>query len=486
MGWRVIHTAFIASAMVTLPFAAAFAGGLYLNEFNSPSMGVAGAGAQAVANDASTAFHNPAGMARLDGNQLMGGAGLIYGEVEFDGDADTPIPGGDGGEAAGVPAPLITGFYVHDVTDDLKLGIGLLSLTGAALDYSDDWTGRFLVQDVQLLTLSAQPVVAYRVNDWLSFGGGVGVMYAALDFDLAVPTPRRPGDGQISLDGDDVAVGFNASTLIELSPQTRLGVSYQSKIDLKFSGDLDVSPFGAEAGVDTELTLPQFIRAGVYHELNDQFALLGTVGWDDWSALDNLFISTERRSTEVPRNWKDTYHISGGIHYRPDEDWLLQAGIAFDTSPVDEDDRTPDMPIDRQIRYAIGARLHRHGRRRDRQALSQRRLQQELPRRPGLEPGLEILGFHNRPPANWASSGCPRSGDFRSVGWTMCSASWFSLTMSRQNGTSSCSDTRDMPKIKTARSPKRDGRGSYEPPNGMPDEHARALRSCRIHRCPSL
>jgi long-chain fatty acid transport protein len=79
------------------------------------------------------------------------------------------------------------------------------------------------------------------------------------------------------------------------------------------------------------------------------------VGWDDWSALDNLLISTEQGSSEIARNWKDTYHISVVVHYRPDDDWLLQAGIAFDTSPVDEDDRTPDMPIDRQIRYAVGA-----------------------------------------------------------------------------------------------------------------------------------
>ena len=35
--------------------------------------------------------------------------------------------------------------------------------------------------------------------------------------------------------------------------------------------------------------------------------------------------------------------------------WLLQAGFAYDTSPVDSDDRTPDMPMDRQIRYAAGA-----------------------------------------------------------------------------------------------------------------------------------
>lgn len=331
-----------------------WAGGLYLNEFNSPSMGVAGAGAQAVAVDASTAWHNPAGMTRLDGNQLMGGTGLLYGGVEFESDKPPAIPGNDGGEAMAAPAPLITGFYSHSLSDDLKVGIGLLSLSGAALDYSDDWTGRFLVQDVELLTLSAQPAVAYRVNDWLSVGGGVNVMYATLDLDLAAPIPGLP-DGQISLDGDDVGVGFNLSTLIELSPRTRLGLSYQSKIDLKFSGDIDISPIGAAAGVDTELTLPQFVRVGIYHELNDQFALLGTVGWDDWSVLDNLFVSTELVSMAIPRNWKDTYHISGGIQYRPTDDWLLQAGIAYDSSPVDEEDRTPDMPMDRQIRYAIGA-----------------------------------------------------------------------------------------------------------------------------------
>ena len=41
------------------------AGGLYLNEFGTPSMGVAGAGASAVASDASTSFHNAAGMTRI-------------------------------------------------------------------------------------------------------------------------------------------------------------------------------------------------------------------------------------------------------------------------------------------------------------------------------------------------------------------------------------------------------------------------------------
>jgi long-chain fatty acid transport protein len=42
------------------------------------------------------------------------------------------------------------------------------------------------------------------------------------------------------------------------------------------------------------------------------------------------------------------------VHFRPVEKWLLQLGFSYDTSPVDKEDRTPDMPIDRQIRYATG------------------------------------------------------------------------------------------------------------------------------------
>ena len=53
------------------------AGGLYLNEFGTPSMGVAGAGTHAVASDASTSFHNAAEMRRIKGNELMGSGGLL-------------------------------------------------------------------------------------------------------------------------------------------------------------------------------------------------------------------------------------------------------------------------------------------------------------------------------------------------------------------------------------------------------------------------
>ncbi|MEE8493318.1 MAG: outer membrane protein transport protein, partial [Nitrospirales bacterium] len=209
-----------------------WAGGLYLSEYGSPSMGVAGAGAQAVAADAATAFHNPAGMTRLDSNQLMLTGGFLYGSVKFDAVDNTPIAGGDGGDAGGF-APILGTYYAHRVTNRLSLGASLVSITGAALEYDDGWAGRELVTKIELLSVTLIPVIAYRITDRLSVGAGPLITYGKLDIRVALPSPLPVGS-EAKIDGDDVAFGFTASTLFELTERTRFGVYYQSKIDLDF------------------------------------------------------------------------------------------------------------------------------------------------------------------------------------------------------------------------------------------------------------
>jgi long-chain fatty acid transport protein len=278
-------------------------------------------------------------MTRLEGHSIALGAGLLQGNTEFDTDPDTPFNGGNGGDQAGW-APLIGSHGVYSVTDDLKLGMSMFSISGAALDPDNNWAGRYSIQELELLTLSANPSVAYRVNDWLSLGAGANVTYADIDYKLAAPPINPPvgGAGQVEIDGNDFAFGYNFGVLLELSPRTRVGVTYVSKLEPVFSGDLELTTGGGASfsvESDLEFTFPQLVRVGVYHELNDQWALLGSVG-----------ILTE---------WEDTYHFSGGVHYRPTDNWLLQAGIAYDTSPVSDSNRTADMPVDRQFRYAVGA-----------------------------------------------------------------------------------------------------------------------------------
>jgi long-chain fatty acid transport protein len=318
-------------------------------------MGVANAGAGALANDSSIAWHNPAGMTRLSGTHGQATAGLLFGNVKFDADSDTPVAGGDGGQAAINPAPILNATFVHSLTEKLKLGFALGSVAGAGLDYGNNWAGRQQNTKVELLTLTGIPSVAYKQH-WLSVGVGLTVNYGNLNtFKLKAP---NPAETTIKVDGDDWAFGFTGGVLVEFNDHSRLGVKYLSKTKYDFDGKVKTSG-GALGGINvhskTTIEFPQMVVAHFYHEINDQFAVLAQADWEDWSEFDDIPLSTSTGvEGAIPRNWKDTYKLGAGLHYRPSKPWLLMTGFAWDSNPVDSKDRTADMPMDRQLRYAVG------------------------------------------------------------------------------------------------------------------------------------
>ena len=333
--------------------AAAHAGGLYLGGFAVTNTGTAGAGANARADDASTAATNPAGMTRLKGTAVSLGAGLLSAYVEFDPSPATTMVGGDGGDQASV-APILSASFVHRASDNVRIGMNVVSFSGSVLDPGNGWVGRYFLQQIEFLTLTALPSVAVRINDRFSIGAGAILTYGTMDYTLAAPPPA--GTARVNIDADDTAFGFTFGGPFELTERTRFGIVYATETKLTLSGDVSISgPIGAGAGIDLEIPFAETVRGSVYHELNDQWTLLGSFAWENWSTFANQFVSTEAGSTVIPRNWEDVWHFAVGVQYQATDHWLLQAGFSYDTSPVDAKDRTPDLPIDRQIRYAAGA-----------------------------------------------------------------------------------------------------------------------------------
>jgi long-chain fatty acid transport protein len=106
------------------------------------------------------------------------------------------------------------------------------------------------------------------------------------------------------------------------------------------------------------LTIPQSLTLSAYHELDDQWALMADVGWTDWSAFDKTTINISNApipiEVDIPRDWKDTWNVGFGAHYKLRQDWLLMTGVAYVSSAVDDDDRTPDIPVDEQWRFSMG------------------------------------------------------------------------------------------------------------------------------------
>ncbi len=343
----------------------AFAGGLWMYEGAIPDMGMANAGRAASGLDASTAFGNPAAMTVLDRSQLVGGFLGINVTSKFHVDSATNS-GGGGGDAGGF-MPSGTFAYVHKVNDDLRLGIYTGSYFGLGIAYGDGWSGRYYVQDAKFLTACINPSIGYRLNDYISIGGGVSVVGGKLYTKVAINAPR-PGqdDGSLKYNDTDIGYGYNLGILLELSKQTRLGLTYRSAVDLNFSDKPDVNKEGwiiaalpdVVKNLSIDTTIPQDIMFSIWHQLTPELALCANLGWQDWSKFgkpDITVTGNQTHSLTADLKYRDTYHIALGTQYRLATKWLASAGVAYDTSPIDyARNRSPALPLDRQIRYATG------------------------------------------------------------------------------------------------------------------------------------
>ncbi len=349
----------------------AMGSGFAIIEQSATGAGYAYAGAAAAAQDASTIFFNPAGMALLSGNEIQIGAHYIIPKAEFKNQGSTTVlgtpltggNGGDGGEAALVPNL----YYMHSLSEQWKAGIGITAPYGLATEYDVGWVGRYHALKSDLATININPSVAYQVNDQWSLGVGVSFQRAdaelsqALDYGTALavalgnPALSQTLDGTATIEGDDWGVGVNAGLIFEPVGGTRLGVHYRSKIDHTLEGDAKfVNPAGLPPGVartntsaSAEVSLPETVSFSGYHAFNDQWAILADVTWTKWSRLKELRIKFGDGSSDsvTTLDWDDTWRYSLGGIFRPIDPLELRAGVAFDETPVPNDQlRTPRIP----------------------------------------------------------------------------------------------------------------------------------------------
>jgi long-chain fatty acid transport protein len=365
----ILRTILIAVLFILFMGSSIRAGGLWLYEAGTPDLGTAGAGRAAMAKDASTAGQNPAGMTRLDNSQILAGAQALFPEVKFDTDESTF--GGDNGGNAGYFTPTASLSYVHSMTSDFKLGLAVGTYFGAGLDYSDNWAGRYYLQQGKFITFGVNPVAAYRINKYLSVGAGVSMVVSNYEAKSAIRNlePGK-GDGRLKFQDYDTGFGGNVGLLIEPREGTRFGITFRSKVDLEYEDEPDLNDVGPllkaalkktgldDAKLKLDMELPQSLMASVYHEFTDRLSIMGNIGWQNWSSFGNIDVSIDSaNSTKATQDlgYDDTYHFALGAQYRIAEPWLLSTGFAYDTSPADSGkERTPAMPLDRQIRAAAG------------------------------------------------------------------------------------------------------------------------------------
>jgi long-chain fatty acid transport protein len=307
-------------------------------------------------------------MTSLNRSQLLVGTELIVGDVQFDRGGDTTVGGGNGGNASGV-LPGASFYYAHSLTPEFKLGFWNGSYFGGALDYGDDWSGRYYVQKVELLTLGAGINGAYKISDWLSIGGGPLVLYGDLEQRAALNNLLAAQDGRLKFEDDEFGFGGMAGVMLEPLQGTRVGVTYTSPVKLDFKDRPSTNNLGPifqflqnnrglfTRKIDLGLTVPQAVMASAYHQLTDRIAIMGNLVWQDWSDFGkpDLSIADSNVSNEtVNLNYDDTWGFALGAQYAFADGWLWSFGGGYDSSPVSKSERSPSLPMDEQFRIGTG------------------------------------------------------------------------------------------------------------------------------------
>jgi long-chain fatty acid transport protein len=381
----------IISALVALAFSGtAAASGFQLIEQNASGIGNAYAGSAAVAENASTIFYNPAGMTQLKAREVSLGLSMIrpsfkfsnngssgYGPAATAPGAASPARSGDGGDAGSWNA-LPNAYLSWALNKDIYLGLGLGAPFGLNTEYDKNWLGAAHSVMFDIKTYNINPSVAFRVNDLVSLGAGINYMKMEAEYKKTqVLRLSLPAGGFITsparLKADDDAWGWNVGALFTLSPATRIGLSYRSKVKQNLEGNLTVNaqpaamPAGARVDAAASLELPDTFIVSLAQKLNDRWELLADVSWTGWSSIQKVDIKCTGKCAQLGQangatvqtlgtKFDDTWRVALGANYQIDPSLKLKFGIAYDQTPVpDAQHRLVSLPDNDRLWLSFGA-----------------------------------------------------------------------------------------------------------------------------------
>ena len=352
----------IAAALI--PFAPAVrAGAFYLSELGTPgSLGTAGVANTTNTFGADSAFTNPAGMTGVDGDVVMMGHQFLVPWIRFD-SSIAEAGGSDGGNAGNV-AMIPSFFGVKKVNDRLRLGFSLTAPLGGGMNYGDDFVGRYGAQKVLLSGLALSPSVGYRVNDSLSLGAGLSVLYTAFDETIAINNPDGLPDAKVKLENlDDWSLQPFLGLTFQATDRMLLGAVYRGKSNVNLEGDMNFRnwqlpiPQPSANSAKLQWDNPQLIEVGVRYQVNNEWHVMANADWEDWSEFsDNQLVvegGTLDPEAALDRGWKDTWHVGVAV-VRDMRTKVFSMGLAYDSSPVSDDRRTIDLPMDSQLKFSLG------------------------------------------------------------------------------------------------------------------------------------
>jgi len=335
------------------------AAGFYLSEVGTPgSLGTAGVANPVNTVGADSAWTNPAGMTGIQEDQVFAGAQLVVPKIKFD--SSVAEAGGDDGGNAGDIVAIPSVFLVQKLTDRVSLGFSVVAPQGGGMDFGKNFVGRYAATKVELAAIGASSSVAYKVNEKLSLGAGLSIVYTTFEQDIAINQGANP-DGKVSFKNmDDLGYQPFAGVTYYISDDVMLGVIYRAKMEVKLKGDLDfknlAGPTPPADNIKINWDNPQTLKAGLRYEFAKGKRVMFSANWEDWSQFSNNQVAVTNGALNpagvIKRNFRDTWSAGVAFADLSNKDYGYSVGASYDSSPVSNKNRTIDLPFDETFRLS--------------------------------------------------------------------------------------------------------------------------------------
>ena len=362
---KIIYTAlFMISA--ALPVCAS---GFKMHEFSATNSGRALAGAGVAGDDYSAIAFNPAGMTlKKSGGQVNGALVAVRANVRGVVTNGGMHAGKEGNIRLYSFLPSV--FSQYALNDNWTIGLGIYTPFGLSTKYNNDWFGHTHALTSKLETIDFAPSVAYKVNKQFSVGGSL--LLERLDVRLTNDLPTDiygfPVGGQVNIhEPRNWEPGYMVGVVYQPTEDTRVGLSYRSKIVHHLKGNTKISDSNGLMGMyymngkyvtHAKLTLPESVFLSVHHRLNDKIDLSASVERVMWSRFKSLDIYNSAFPGGVsvtPEHWKDVWFVGIGTDYHYNEDLTFRAGLAYDESPIRNPQlRTARIPDNNRYWVSLG------------------------------------------------------------------------------------------------------------------------------------
>ncbi len=380
---------FLCGAVLLATDVAHAGSGFLLRSQSATTLGTAQAGMSTSCEDISAIVFNPALLGYVTTTELDAGFTPIFPRGHFEPAMastvlGTPITGNDGGKPSNSGYPF-NAYLATPLSNGVVAGVALTSFYGLGFEYDAGWVGRYHAGKSEILSFDIVPALAYKSGP-LSLGIGIDVKYArvktatGIDFGtaafgasagaLGMPS-ANDGTLRTKLDGWHVGAIVGATFEPGEPGQTRIGISYRSKVKEVLTGDATFDTGGpvgqtvaALSGqfVDTNarapLAFPAAVIAGVDQKVSDRWRLLADVQWTQWSALKQLeltFGNPLQQPIITDLRWRNSWYAATGLGYQYDDRWVLRTGVAYDQTPTRHETSTPAIPDASSVWLTLGA-----------------------------------------------------------------------------------------------------------------------------------